>query len=73
MYLATAEDGLECKQSLISPRISTEVKVPQEPDLTSICKIKRTKCNQLWTLHMNPLKYLHLTQMLEDNNKPCSR
>lgn len=36
MYLATVEDALECKQSLISPRISTEVKVPQEPDLTRI-------------------------------------
>ena len=39
MYLATVEDALECKQSLISPRIFTEVKVPQEPDhdLTRIC------------------------------------
>ena len=37
MYLATVEDALDCKQSLISPRISTEVKVPQEPDLTRIC------------------------------------
>ena len=37
MYLATVEDALECKQSLISPRISTEVKVPREPDLTRIC------------------------------------
>ena len=37
MYLATVEDALECKQSLISPRISTEVKDPQEPDLTRIC------------------------------------
>ena len=37
MYLATVEDALEWKQSMIRPRISTEVKVPQEPDLTRIC------------------------------------
>ena len=37
MYLATVEDALECKQSMISPRISTEVKVPQEPDRARIC------------------------------------
>ena len=37
MHLATVEDALECKQLLISPRISTEVKVPQEPDLAKIC------------------------------------
>ena len=37
MYLATVEDALECKQSMISLRISTDVKVPQEPDLTRIC------------------------------------
>lgn len=35
--LATVEDTLECKQSLIISGISTEVKVPQELDLTRIC------------------------------------
>ena len=45
MYLATIEDALECKQSLISLRISSGVKVPQEPDLTSICTKEQNVIN----------------------------